>query len=115
MDFRLLVIGGRLVAAARREAPSIVGDGTSTIAALVAVENKNPLRGDDHSTAPSKLRLDEIGLETLAEQGLTKDSVPAAGQTVVLRRNANLSTGGSATDVTDIVHPLAEARAIEDG
>ncbi|HSU42307.1 MAG TPA: acetate--CoA ligase family protein, partial [Polyangiaceae bacterium] len=113
VDFRLLVIGGRLVAAARREPPSIVGDGASTIAELVAVENKNPLRGDDHSTALSKLRLDEIGLETLAEQGLTADSVPAAGQTVVLRRNANLSTGGSATDVTDEVHPLVARRAIE--
>jgi cyanophycin synthetase len=113
MDFRLLVIGGRLVAAARREPPSVVGDGAHTIAELVAIENKNPLRGDDHSTSLSKLRLDEIGLEMLTEQGLSKESVPAAGQTVVLRRNANLSTGGSATDVTDEVHPLVARRAIE--
>jgi cyanophycin synthetase len=112
-DHRLLVIGDRLIAAARREPPSVVGDGRSSIAALVAEENKNPLRGDDHSTSLSKLRLDAIGLEHLAEQGLTADSVLPAGQKVSLRRNANLSTGGSATDVTDSVHPEVAARAVE--
>ena len=112
-DYRLLVVGGHLVAASLREPPSVVGDGVSTIEALVALENRNPLRGDDHSTALSKLRLDEIGCEMLAEQGLTKESVPARGQKVQLRRNANLSTGGSATDVTDQVHPLVARRAVE--
>jgi len=112
-DHRLLVIGDRLIAAARREPPSVVGDGTASIAVLVARENQNPLRGDDHSTSLSKLRLDKIGLEHLAEQGLTADSIPAKGQRVSLRRNANLSTGGSATDVTDTVHPEVAARAIE--
>jgi cyanophycin synthetase len=112
-DHRLLVIGDRLVAAARREPPSVTGDGRSSIRELVAKENLNPLRGDDHSTSLSKLRLDAIGLEHLAEQGLNADSVPAAGQTVSLRRNANLSTGGSATDVTDSVHPEVAARAVE--
>ncbi len=112
-DHRLLVIGDKLIAAARREPPSVVGNGRSTIAELVAEENKNPLRGDDHSTSLSKLRLDAIGLEHLAELGLTADSVPAAGQKVSLRKNANLSTGGSATDVTDTVHPEVAARAIE--
>jgi len=112
-DFRLLVIGGRLIAASRREPPRVVGDGMSSIEALVALENQNPLRGDDHSTSLSKLRLDAIGCEMLAEQGLTPESVPAVGQAVVLRRNANLSTGGSATDVTDQVHPLVARRAIE--
>jgi len=112
-DHRLLVIGDRLVAAARREPPSVVGDGQATIAALVAKENENPLRGDDHATSLSKLRLDAIGVEHLAEHGLKPDSVPAKGQRVLLRRNANLSTGGSATDVTDSVHPEVAARAIE--
>ncbi|HYP90412.1 MAG TPA: acetate--CoA ligase family protein, partial [Polyangiaceae bacterium] len=112
-DHRLLVIGDRLVAAARREPPSVVGDGSCTISQLVAQENLNPLRGDDHSTSLSKLRLDAIGLEHLAEQGLNAESVPAAGQKVSLRRNANLSTGGSAADVTDSVHPEVAARAIE--
>ncbi|HEY2410575.1 MAG TPA: cyanophycin synthetase [Polyangiaceae bacterium] len=112
-DFRLLVVGGRLVAAARREPPQVTGDGTRSIAELVAQENLDPRRGDDHSTSLSKLRLDEIGREMLAEQGLEVSSVPAKGQLVVLRRNANLSTGGSATDVTDSVHPDVARRAIE--
>jgi cyanophycin synthetase len=112
-DFRLLVVGGRLVAAARREPPRVVGDGVSSIRQLVQLENQNPLRGDDHATALSKLRLDEIAREILAEQGLDEESVPAAGRSVVLRRNANLSTGGSATDVTDEVHPLVAERAVE--
>jgi cyanophycin synthetase len=112
-DHRLLVIGDRLIAAARREPPSITGNGQSTITELVAQENENPLRGDDHSTSLSKLRLDKIGLEHLAEQGLNADSVPSRGQRISLRRNANLSTGGSATDVTDTVHPEVAARAVE--
>src|SRR6187402_1590424 len=78
-DHRLLVIGDRLVAAARREPPQVVGDGRSTIAELVVQENQNPLRGDDHATSLSKLRLDAIGVEHLAEQGLRPESVPAAG------------------------------------
>ncbi|MEO8902178.1 MAG: cyanophycin synthetase [Polyangiaceae bacterium] len=112
-DFRLLVIGGRLVAAARREPPIVVGDGQRSITQLVAEVNLDPRRGEDHSTSLSKIRLDEIGREILAEQGLTVDSVPAAGQSIVLRRNANLSTGGTAADVTDTVHPSVARAAIE--
>jgi cyanophycin synthetase len=112
-DYRLLVIGGRLIAAARRVPPTVVGDGKHTIAELVEIENQNPLRGEDHATSLSKLRLDAIGREMLAEQGLTVDTVPSEGQQVPLRRNANLSTGGSAVDVTDEVHPLVAERAID--
>ncbi|MBI5509507.1 MAG: cyanophycin synthetase [Deltaproteobacteria bacterium] len=112
-DHRLLVIGGRLVAAARREAPKVVGDGDRTIEALVARENANPERGEDHATSLSKIRLDAIALAVLKEQGLTPASVPAKGAVVALRRNANLSTGGSATDVTSEVHPEVAERAID--
>jgi len=112
-DFRLLIIGGRLISAARRVPPSVTGDGQHTIQELVDLENRNPKRGEDHATSLSKLRLDEIGREMLASQGLAVDSVPAAGQVVPLRRNANLSTGGSAIDVTDHVHPLVAERAID--
>lgn len=112
-DFRLLVIGGRLIAAARRECPTVVGDGKHTIAELVDIANLDPRRGEDHATSLSKLRLDAIGREMLAEQGLAVDTVPGEGQVVVLRRNANLSTGGSAVDVTDEVHPLVAERAID--
>jgi cyanophycin synthetase len=112
-DFRLLVINGRLVAAARREPPQIIGDGLHTISELVATVNLDPRRGDDHSTSLSKIVLDEIGREILAEQSLTVDSVPALGAVVVLRRNANLSTGGTAADVTDTVHPSVARCAVE--
>ncbi|HET7544417.1 MAG TPA: cyanophycin synthetase [Polyangiaceae bacterium] len=112
-DFRLLVINGRLVAAARREPPQVIGDGKRSIAELVAIANLDPRRGDDHSTSLSKLLLDEIGRESLAEQSLTVDSVPARGAVVILRRNANLSTGGTAADVTDTVHPAVAQCAVE--
>ena len=112
-DYRLLVIGYKLVAASRREPPQVTGDGRHTIAQLVTEANKDPRRGEDHATSLSKLRLDDIAKGVLAEQGLTVDSIPAAGQLVLMRRNANLSTGGSATDVTDLVHPELAARVID--
>ena len=112
-DFRLLVVGGQLVAAARREPPQVLGDGTHTIRELVDIVNQDPRRGSGHGTALTKIRLDDIALDRIASEGLTPDSVPAQGQRVVLRNNANLSTGGSATDVTDDVHPEVAARAIE--
>lgn len=113
LDYRFLVINGKLVAAARRQPPSVVGDGRHTIAELVAEANLDPRRGEDHATVLSKLKLDEIALDVLREQQLTPDHVPQPGQLVVLRRNANLSTGGSATDVTDEVAPEVTARVEE--
>jgi cyanophycin synthetase len=112
-DYRLLVIGGRLVAAALREPAHVVGDGRSTIAQLVAAVNRDPRRSDGHATVLSFIKLDAVGLAVLGEQGYTPDSVPPSGQRVLIRRNGNLSTGGTATDVTDRVHPETVARAIE--
>ncbi|MCI0455797.1 MAG: cyanophycin synthetase [Gemmataceae bacterium] len=112
-DHRLLVVGGRLVAAALREPAMVVGDSRSTVAELVAEANRDPSRSDGHATALSFIKLDLIGLAVLAEQGYTPESVPPAGARVLIRRNANLSTGGTATDVTDRVHPEAAARAVE--
>ena len=112
-DFRLLVVGGQLVAAARREPPQVLGDGQHTIRELVEIVNQDPRRGSGHGTALTKIRLDDIAIARIATEGLTPESVPAQGQRVVLRNNANLSTGGSATDVTDDVHPEIAARAIE--
>jgi len=111
-DFRLLVVGDKLVAAARRDPPKVVGDGKHTISELVAQVNADPRRGSGHSTSLTKIRFDEIAKATLATQGFHAESVPAKGQRVNLRNNANLSTGGSATDVTDDVHPEVAARAI---
>lgn len=112
-DFRLLVVGDQLVAAARREPPQVLGDGQHTVRELVDIVNLDPRRGTGHGTALTKIRLDDIAVAHIGAEGLTPDSVPAQGQRVVLRNNANLSTGGSATDVTDDVHPEIAARAIE--
>jgi len=111
-DYRLLVVGDQLVAAARREPPLVIGDGELTVAELVAKVNADPRRGDGHATSLTKIRIDDIAVALLAEQGLAPDSVPARGQRVPLRHNANLSTGGTATDVTDDVHPEVAERAI---
>ncbi|MFL5350992.1 cyanophycin synthetase [Archangium sp.] len=112
-DYRLLVVGSRVVAAAVRHPPRVTGDGVRSIEQLVAEANLDPRRGEDHATSLSKLRLDAIGLAVLAEQGYTPASVPPLGTLVVLRRNANLSTGGTATDVTAQVHPEVAARMVE--
>ena len=111
-DFRLLVIGNKLVAAARRDPPQVVGDGVHTVRELVDQVNLDPRRGNGHSTSLTKIRFDDIALASLAKQGLQADSVPTMGQRVILRNNANLSTGGAATDVTDDVHPEVAERAI---
>ncbi len=112
-DFRLLVVGDKLVAAARRDPPLVIGDGVHTVRELVAEVNKDPRRGEGHGTSLTKIRIDAIAEARLATQDLTPGSVPARGQRVVLRNNANLSTGGTATDVTDSVHPEVAARAVE--
>ena len=111
-DYRLLVVGDKLVAAARREPPQVIGDGKHTVRELVDEVNRDPRRGDGHATSLTKIRFDDIALGTLVQQGMNADSVPALGQRVVLRNNANLSTGGTATDVTDDVHPEVAERAI---
>ncbi|OGA81015.1 MAG: cyanophycin synthetase [Burkholderiales bacterium RIFCSPHIGHO2_01_FULL_63_240] len=111
-DFRLLVVGDRLVAAARRDPPHVIGDGVHTVRQLVDKVNEDPRRGEGHATSLTKIRIDEIAIARLQVQGLTADDVPEQGRRVILRNNANLSTGGTATDVTDDVHPEVAARAI---
>ena len=111
-DFRLLVVGNRLVAAARRDPPHVIGNGEHTVRELVNQLNTDPRRGEGHATSLTKIRLDDIAIARLSALGMTPDSVPGIGERVVLRNNANLSTGGSATDVTDDVHPDVAASAI---
>ncbi|MFY9478831.1 MAG: cyanophycin synthetase [Aquabacterium sp.] len=111
-DFRLLVVGDKLVAAARRDPPHVIGDGEHTVRELVDLVNADPRRGEGHATSLTKIRFDEIAVARLDVQGLTPESVPDKGRRVILRNNANLSTGGTATDVTDDVHPEVAARAI---
>jgi cyanophycin synthetase len=112
-DYRLLVVGNKLVAAARREPPLVVGDGKHTVRQLVDLVNADPRRGTGHSTSLTKIRFDDIAIGRLHEQNLEPESIPPKGRRVILRNNANLSTGGTATDVTDDVHPEVAARVIE--
>lgn len=104
-DYRVLVVDGKMVAAAQRIPPSIIGNGQNTIRELVEIENQNPLRGFSHEKPLTRHALDEIALNCLSAQLLEPESIPCSGQVVYLRQNANLSTGGSAIDCTNDVHP----------
>ncbi|HEX3601224.1 MAG TPA: cyanophycin synthetase, partial [Lacipirellulaceae bacterium] len=112
-DYRMLVVGYQLVAAARREPALVIGDDRSTVRELVEEVNRDPLRSDGHATALSKMRLDANSVAVITEQGFTVDSVVPAGVKVLIRRNGNLSTGGTATDVTDQIHPDIARRAVD--
>jgi cyanophycin synthetase len=111
-DYRMLVVGSKLVAAARREPPQVIGDGICSVRQLVEQVNSDPRRGEGHSNTLTKITFDETALAHLATQGLTAESVPLAGKRIFLRNNANLSTGGTATDVTDEVHPELAERVV---
>jgi cyanophycin synthetase len=104
-DHRLLVVSGRLIAAARREPASVAGDGKNSVARLVEAANKDPRRGHGFSKLMNLIEIDDEVLRVLSGQGLALDSVPAEGAQVRLRATANISTGGTAVDVTDQVHP----------
>lgn len=109
-DYRMLIVGNKLIAAARRNPPQVIGDGVHSVGQLVEQVNSDPRRGEGHANTLTKIHFDEIALAHLATQDLTAESIPAEGQCVLLRNNANLSTGGTATDVTDDVHPEFAAR-----
>ena len=111
-DYRILVIDSKMVAASLREPAQIIGDGVSTIAQLVAAVNRDPRRAESHAGVLSPIPLDPISLAVLASQGLALDSIPDKGTKVLIRKNANLSTGGTAKDVTDLVHPQVATLAI---
>ncbi|MCA1246645.1 cyanophycin synthetase [Massilia sp. MS-15] len=102
-DYRVLVTGRKVAAASWRRPPHVTGDGHASIRALVEIENRNPARGEGHTNILTKIPLDALAEETLARQGYTFDTVLAAGVTADLRGNANLSTGGTAEDVTDLL------------
>ncbi|MFZ7094925.1 cyanophycin synthetase [Luteimonas dalianensis] len=104
-DHRLLVINGELVAATRRTPGHVIGDGTSTIAELVDIVNQDPRRGVGHEKVLTRLELDREANLMMERAGYTAESVPEADEVVFLRSTANLSTGGTATDVTDVIHP----------
>lgn len=104
-DHRLLVINHQLVAAAKRTPAHVIGDGKSTIQELIDVINSDPRRGYGHEKVLTAITVNEMTLNILEMNGLTVDSVIPEGERLDLKDTANLSTGGTAEDLTDIVHP----------
>ncbi len=104
-DHRLLVVHGKLVMSARRLPGGVTGDGLRSVAQLMDAVNADPRRGNRKRALMIKLQLDDEAQILLGEQGLSADAVPEKGRLVRLRRTANVSTGGSAEDVTGQVHP----------
>ncbi|HEX5634893.1 MAG TPA: cyanophycin synthetase [Gemmatimonadales bacterium] len=111
-DHRMVVVNGRLVAVARRVPGHVVGDGTHTIEELVALVNSDPRRGVGHEKVLTRIEFDAQADRLLGEKGYTRQTIPAAGEAVYLRSTGNLSTGGTAIDVTDVVHPDNEEMAV---
>lgn len=104
-NYRLLIIDGKMVAAAERIPAHVIGDGVSTIEELISHINSDPLRGEDHEKALTKIKVDPVVLMTLTQKNLSLETVPAESEVVYLRDSANLSTGGISVDVTNRVHP----------
>jgi cyanophycin synthetase len=104
-DYRILVVGGQVVAVAERMPARVVGDGRSTVAQLVEAVNQDPRRGAGHEEVMTRIVIDDHVHEMLSRVGLTLDAVPDQGAEVILRATANLSTGGTAIDRTDVIHP----------
>ncbi|WP_206881565.1 cyanophycin synthetase [Alicyclobacillus mali (ex Roth et al. 2021)] len=104
-NVRALVVDGRAVAASVREPAYVEGDGVHTVRELVDLVNLDPRRGEGHEKPLTKIAIDEIARQVLLRQGMSPESVPQLGERVALRESANLSTGGEARDVTDVLHP----------
>ena len=103
-DYRMLVVDGKFVAAAKRVPAAIIGDGRHTIAELIDLENQNPDRGFGHEKMMTRLRISPVTEHLLAKSGYDMQTVLEDREQFLLELTANLSTGGSAEDVTDRVH-----------
>ncbi|MBC5772727.1 cyanophycin synthetase [Pontibacter sp. KCTC 32443] len=104
-DYRLLVINGKFVAAAKRTPAMVTGDGVSSIRQLINQVNKDPRRGVGHEKELTHIKVDRITRGILREKGISLQTILPYGEELFLKKTANLSTGGTATDVTDIVDP----------
>ena len=104
-DYRILVVNNKVVAAARRMPAHVVGNGTDTVQELVEKVNSDPARGYGHQNILTKIVPDCETHELLAKNNMHTGSVPFPGEVVYLKSAANLSTGGTAEDVTDSLHP----------
>lgn len=104
-DFRLLVINYKFVAAALRTPAAVIGDGKHTIQELIDIVNQDPRRGYGHEKVLTSIKVDDFTMDILNKKEYTLDTVLANKEELWLKPTANLSTGGTATDVTDFVHP----------
>jgi cyanophycin synthetase len=104
-DFRALVVNYKFICAALRTPASVVGDGINTIEFLINKTNQDPRRGYGHEKVLTQITIDQFTQKMLDDKGYTLQTVPGKGEFVLLKPTANLSTGGTSTDVTDEVHP----------
>ena len=104
-DYRVLVVGGRVVAVAERVPAHVVGDGAHTLRQLVEIVNADPRRGVGHEKVLTRLNFDAAALALAADQGFGPDDVPPDGAHVQLALTGNMSTGGISIDRTDEIHP----------
>lgn len=104
-DFRVLVIDNKLVAAAKRVPAHVVGDGSHSIQALIDITNQDPRRGYGHENVLTEITVDRDTTDLLDKLGYTLETVPKKDEIVYLKSTANLSTGGTSVDVTDMMHP----------
>jgi len=104
-DFRCLVINNKFICAALRTPASVVGDGVHNIQWLIDETNKDPRRGYGHEKVLTQITIDQFTQKMLDDANITLETIPAKGERVLLKPTANLSTGGTSTDVTDEVHP----------
>ena len=104
-DYRLLVINNRLVAAAKRSPAHVIGDGESTVEQLIDCVNRDPRRGYGHEKELTQITVNDLTKTIIDDAGYTLDSILDKDEKLILKDTANLSTGGTAEDVTDILHP----------
>ncbi len=104
-DFRVLIIDNKLVAAAKREPAHIKGDGVRPIQELIEETNKDPRRGYGHENVLTQIDVDRDTTDLLEKLNYTLDTIPKKNEVVYLKSTANLSTGGTSIDVTDMMHP----------
>lgn len=105
-DFRVVVINYKFICAALRTPAAVTGDGEHSIQWLVDKTNSDPRRGYGHEKVLTQIKIDNYSQKMLDEKGYTLETIPAKGELVLVKPTANLSTGGTSTDVTDEVHPV---------
>jgi cyanophycin synthetase len=106
LTFRVLVINYKFICAALRTPASVIGDGEHTIQWLIEETNKDPRRGYGHEKVLTQITIDQFTQKMLDEKAYTLETIPAKDELVLLKPTANLSTGGTSTDVTDEMHPV---------